>query len=56
MKGDSVEGPVVCASREEVLQGINAMKTRNVPVPSEVLLELTTASGGVGIHVMAESP
>ena len=26
-EGDAVEGPVVCVSREEVLQALNEMKT-----------------------------
>ena len=30
------------------------MKTGRAPGPSEVLLELIAASGGVGIQVMAE--
>ena len=59
VEGDAVEGPVVCVSREEVLQTLNEMKTEKVPGHSEVLMELITASGGVGIQVMAnmsESP
>ena len=54
MEGDAVEGPVVCVCREEVLQALNETKTGKVPEPSEVLLELIVASGGVGIQVMAE--
>ena len=27
VEGDAVEGPVVCVSREEVLQSLNEMKT-----------------------------
>ena len=27
VEGDAVEGPVVCASREDVLQALNEMKT-----------------------------
>ena len=50
--GDAVEGPVVCVSREEVLQALNEMKTGRLPGPSEVSLELIAASGGVGIQVM----
>ena len=46
---DAVEGPVVCVSREEVLQALNEMKTGKAPGPSEVTLELIAASGGVGI-------
>ena len=55
MEGDAVEGPVVCVSREEVLQEVNEMKTEKAPGLSEVLLELIAASGGVGIQVMAET-
>ena len=53
VEGDAVEGPVVCVSREEVLQELNEMKTGNSPGPSEISLELIAASGGVGIKVMA---
>ena len=54
MEADAVEGPVVCVSREEVLQALNEMKTGKTPGPSNVSLELITASGGRGIDVMAE--
>ena len=54
VQGYAVEGPIVCVSREEVLQALNEMKTGKVPGPSEVPLELIAASGGVGIHVIAE--
>ena len=27
VEGDAVEGPIVCVSREEVLQALNEMKT-----------------------------
>ena len=54
VEGDAVEGPVVCVSREEVLQALNEMKTGKSPGPSEVSLGLITASYGVGIQVMAE--
>ena len=50
----AVEGPVVCVSREDLLQALNEMKTAKVPGPSDVSLELIVASGGVGIHVMSE--
>ena len=46
MEGDAVEGPVVCVSREEVLQALNEMKTGKAPGPSKVSVELITASGG----------
>ena len=49
MEGDAAEGPVVCVSREEVLQALNEMKKGKDPGPSEVSLELIAASGGVGI-------
>ena len=39
VEGDAVEGPVVCVSREEVLQALNEMKTEKVPGPSEVSFE-----------------
>ena len=45
MEGDTIEGPVVCVSREELLQALNEMKTVNAPGPSEVSLELIAASG-----------
>ena len=53
VQGDAVEGPVVCVSRQEVLQALDEMKTGKVPEPSKVSLELIAASGGVGIQVMA---
>ena len=54
VEGDAVEGRVVCLSREEVLQALNEMKTGKNPGPSEVSLELITASVGVALQVMAE--
>ena len=51
---DAVEGPVVCVSREEVVQALNEMKTGKTSGPSEVSQELIAANGGVGIQVMAE--
>ena len=36
--GDAVQGPVVCVSREEVLQALSEMKTGIVLEPSEVSL------------------
>ena len=38
--GDAVEGPVVCVSREEMLQALNEMKTGKALGPSEVSLEM----------------
>ena len=35
MEGDAVEGPVVCVSREEVLQTLNEMKTGKAPGPTD---------------------
>ena len=54
VEGDAVEGPLVCVSREEVLQALNEMKTGKAPGPLEVSLKLIAAGGGVGIQVMAE--
>ena len=54
VEGDAVEGPVVCVSREEVLQALNEMKTGKAPGSSELSLELIATGGGVGIQVMAE--
>ena len=54
MEGDAVAGPVVCVSREDVLQALNEMKSGKTPRPSEVSLELIAASGGVGNQVMVE--
>ena len=54
MEGDSVEGPVVCVSREEVLQALNEMKTGKAPGPFVVSLELIAAGWVIGIQVMAE--
>ena len=45
---NAVECPVVCVSREEVVQALNEMKTWKRP-PSDVSLELIAASGGVRI-------
>ena len=36
VEGDAVEGPVICVSREEVFQALNAMKTGKDPESSEV--------------------
>ena len=55
MEGDAVEGPVVCVSREEVLQASNEMKTGKAHGPSDVSLELIAASRGVGIQVKNEN-
>ena len=52
VEGDAVEGSVVCASREEVLQALN--ENRKSPGPSEVSLEWIAAGKGVGIQVMVE--
>ena len=54
VKGDAVEGPVVCVGREEVLQALNEIKTGIAFGPSEVSLELIATSGGVGILMMTE--
>ena len=49
VEGNAVEGPVVCESREEVLQALNEIKTGKAPEPSEASLELIAVSGGVRI-------
>ena len=49
VEGETVEGLVVCASKEEALLSLNEMKTVKAPGPSEVSLELIAASCGVGI-------
>ena len=41
-----MEGPIVCVGREEVFQALNQMKTGKTPGPSEVSLELISASLG----------
>ena len=54
VEGDAVEDPVVCVTREEVLQATYEMKAGKNPGPSEVSLELIAARGGVGIQAIAE--
>ena len=54
MEGDAVEGPVVCVSREEVLQALSEIKTGKNPGPSEVSLELISPNGEVGVKVIAK--
>ena len=51
---NAVEGPVICVSREEMLQAWNEMKTGKSLGPSEISLKLIAASGGVGNQLMAE--
>ena len=53
MEGDAVEGPVVCVSREDMLQALNEMKTGKYPGPLEATLDLFASSMGVEILVMA---
>ena len=54
MEGDAVEGLVVCATREEVLQALNYIKTGKAPGASDVSLELIAVCRIVGIQVTAE--
>ena len=54
VEGDTVEGPVVCVSREEEHQALNEMKTGNAQSPSEVSLELIASCRRELIQVMAE--
>ena len=37
MERDAIECPVVCVSRDEVLQALNEIKTEKAPEPLEVL-------------------
>ena len=54
MERDLVEGSVDSACREEVLQALNEMKTGEAPGPSDVSLEMITASMQAVIKVMPE--
>ena len=54
VEADAVVGPVVCVSKEEVLQTLNEMKTGKAPGPLEVSLDFIDAIGGVGIQLIAE--
>ena len=38
MEGDAVDGPVVCVSREQVLQTLNELKTGKASEPGDVSL------------------
>ena len=54
MEEDAVDGPVVCESRDKVLQALSDMTTGKSNEPSKLSLKLIAASGEVGIPVMAE--
>ena len=54
VEGEAVEGTVVRVRREEVLQALNEVKTGKAIGPSLASLELSAASGGVGVQVIAE--
>ena len=45
VEGDSVEGPVDCVSRDEVVQELKKVKTGKVPGHSDVSLELIGVIG-----------
>ena len=47
LEGDAVEGPVVCVSKEEVIEALNETKTGKVTGHSEALLALISDSGRV---------
>ena len=47
MEGDAVKSQVDCASRDEVVQVINEMKTGIAAGPPDVSLELVAASGEI---------
>ena len=49
-----LEGPVEKVSREEVVRAMREMKTGKAVGPSEVSVEMITASGEIGIAVMIE--
>ena len=46
LEGDAVEGPVVCVSRDELLQALNEMKTGIDPGPSEISSIAWNEGGG----------
>ena len=43
-EGDAVEGPVICVSREDVLQALNEIKTGKAPGLSDESMELIAVS------------
>ena len=47
-----VSGPVECVSKEEVMKAVKDMKTGKASGPSDVSVELISASGEIGINVM----
>ena len=47
--GDAVEGSLVCVGRGQVLLALSHMTTVKAPGPSEILLELISDNGGIGI-------
>lgn len=49
-----VEGAVQCVTRLEIVQAIKRMKLGKATGPSEVSIEMITASGRIGIEVMLE--
>ena len=54
VEGDAVKSPLVCVSREEVVQTLDKMVSGKSPGPSDVSLELTATKGNVALQVMAE--
>ena len=54
MEKGAFEGPAVCASRDEVVQALNEIKTGKTPEPLVLSLKLISVSREVGIQVTAE--
>ena len=54
VQADLVEGPVEKVSREEVVQAVGNMKAGKAAGPSEISVEMITASGEIGIDMMVE--
>ena len=55
VEADAEEGPVDCVCRDHLVCALNEMNTGKAPGPVEVLLELFTASRGVGMQVVPEN-
>ena len=54
-EGDAAKCPVVCISRDKVIQVLNEMKIGKALRPSDASLELIAASRGVEIQMTVES-
>ena len=49
VEAELVEGPVERVSREEVVKALGKMKAGKAAGPSEVSVEMTAASGEIGL-------